>query len=135
MNRSRFTAATVTAAMAVAVTLGIVPLAVAAPAAVAASPCVNDLQAAQTSNNAAIAADLVNDTSTARTHNLSTATSLVAAMGDCVGQPPVVGANILTASATNATALVYNLLGASASALSSERATASSLTQALANAT
>lgn len=134
MNRSRLAAATVTAAMAVAAAVGFAPLAVAAPAA-APSACVSDLQAAQTSNNAAIAADQVNNTSVARTYNLSTATALIAAMGDCAGQPPVVGSNVLTASASNAVALVYNLLGASASALSSEQATASALTQALAVAT
>ncbi|MFC6485609.1 hypothetical protein ACFQGN_32630 [Streptomyces goshikiensis] len=99
------------------------------------SVCVTDLQAAQTSNNAAIAADQVNNTAAARTANLSTATSLVAAIGDCAGQVPTVGANVLTASASNAVALVYNLLGASASALSAEQATASSITQALAVAT
>ncbi|MFE2928612.1 hypothetical protein ACFXG5_33280, partial [Streptomyces goshikiensis] len=81
---------------------------------------------------AAIAADQVNNTTAARTANLSTATSLVAAIGDCAGQVPAVGANVLTASASNAVALVYNLLGASASALSAEQATASSITQALA---
>ncbi|MEV0415009.1 hypothetical protein AB0I68_30500 [Streptomyces sp. NPDC050448] len=135
MNRSRLAAATVTAAMALGAAVGIAPLAVAAPAAAATSACVSDLQAAQTSNNLAIAADQVNNTATARTYNLSAATSLAAALGDCVGQPPVVGANVLTASASNAVALVYNLLGASGSALSSEQATASALTQALAVAT
>ncbi|MDV9192077.1 hypothetical protein R6L23_28380 [Streptomyces sp. SR27] len=134
MNRSRLAAATVTAAMAAAAAVGFAPLAVAAPAA-APSACVSDLQAAQTSNNAAIAADQVNNTPAARTANLSTATSLVAAIGDCAGQPPVVGANVLTASASNAVALVYNLLGASSSALGAEQATASALTQALAVAT
>ncbi|MGW0754046.1 hypothetical protein [Streptomyces sp. NPDC002587] len=134
MNRCRLAAATVTAVMAVAAAVGFAPLAVAAPAA-AVSACVSDLQAAQTSNNAAIAADQVNNTAAARTYNLSTATSLVAALGDCAGQPPVVGSNVLSANANNAVALVYNLLGASASALASEQATASSLTQALAVAT
>ncbi|MFF7977423.1 hypothetical protein [Streptomyces sp. NPDC007905] len=133
MNRSRLAAAT--AAMAVAAAVGIAPLAEAAPAAVAASSCVTDLQAAQTSNNAAIAADQDDDTRAARNHNLSTATWLVAAVGGCTGQPSAVGSNVLTASATNATALVYNLLGVSVAALSSEQATASALTQALANAT
>ncbi|MER5934840.1 hypothetical protein [Streptomyces sp. NPDC002054] len=135
MNRSRLAAATVTAAMAAAAAVGFAPLAVAAPALAAPSACVIDLQSAQTSNNAAIVADQANNTAAARTYNLSTATALVAAMGDCAGQPPVVGSNILTASASNAVALVYNLLGASASALSAEQATASALTQALAVAT
>ncbi|MEU6064698.1 MULTISPECIES: hypothetical protein [Streptomyces] len=133
MIRSRLAAATVTAALAAGAVVGIAPLAMATPAA-AASPCVNDLEAAQASNNAAIAADQANDTTTARTHNLSTATSLVAAMGDCLGQPQVVVANILTASATNASAIVHNWIGASSSALSSEQATASAIDQALANA-
>ncbi|MGW7327352.1 hypothetical protein ACWGIU_01710 [Streptomyces sp. NPDC054840] len=135
MDRSRLAAATVTAAIALAAAVGIAPLAAAAPAAAAASACVNDLEAAQATNDAAIAADQVNDTATARTYNLATATSLVAAMGDCAGQPPVVGANVLTASSSNAVALVYNLLGASGAALASEQATASALTQALAVAT
>ncbi|MFF9510040.1 hypothetical protein ACF1BU_24010 [Streptomyces sp. NPDC014724] len=135
MIRSRLAAATVTAAMAAGAVVGIAPLAVAAPAAATASPCVSDLQAAQASNNAAVAADQANDTRTAFANNLTTATSLVAALGDCVGQSPVVGANILTASGANATAIVSNLLGASGSALSSEQATDSSITQALANAT
>ncbi|MEU2913758.1 hypothetical protein ACWCQ0_29120 [Streptomyces massasporeus] len=127
-------AAVVTVTMAAGAVLGVAPLAVAAPAAAAVSACVSDLQAAQSSNNAAIAADQVNNTAGARTHNVVTATYLVAAIGDCHGQPPVVGANVLTASATNATALVQNLLGASSAALASEQATASALSQALANA-
>ncbi|MEU3220099.1 hypothetical protein [Streptomyces sp. NPDC006971] len=135
MFRSRLAAAAVTAALAAGAVVGIAPLATAAPAAVAASACVNDLQAAQTSNNAAIAADQANDTKAAFSSNLSTATSLASALADCAGQPPVVGANILTASATNATAIIYNLLGAAGSALRSEQATASSISQALANAT
>lgn len=134
MFRPRISAAAVTAVMAAGAALGIAPVALATPAAAAASPCVNDLTSAQASNNAAIAADQANDTQTARTQNLSTAVSLVAALGDCLGQPQVVGANILTASASNATAVVYNLIGASGSALSSEQATASAITQALANA-
>lgn len=133
MIRSRLAAATVTAALAAGAVVGIAPLAMAAPAA-AASPCVNDLAVAQASNYQAIAADRVNDTVTARAHNLSTATYLTAATGDCVGQPPVVGANIATASGNNATAALYNLIGASSAALSSERATASAIAQALANA-
>ncbi|MFF7405620.1 hypothetical protein [Streptomyces murinus] len=135
MFRPRITAAAVTAVMAAGTIVGVAPVVLATPAAAAASPCVNDLTSAQTANNAAIAADQANDTQTARTQNLSTAVSLVAALGDCLTQPQVVGANILTASATNATAVVYNLLGASSSALSSEQATASAITQALANAT
>ncbi|MEV0183507.1 hypothetical protein AB0I54_30055 [Streptomyces sp. NPDC050625] len=133
MFRSRLAAATVTAVLAAGAVVGIAPLAMAAPAA-AASPCVNDLAAAQASNNEAIAADQVGDTVTARTHNLSTATSLVAAMGDCAGQPQVVGANIVTAAGANAGATLYNLVGASSAALSAERATASAIDQALANA-
>ncbi|MEU9763750.1 hypothetical protein AB0D98_29390 [Streptomyces sp. NPDC047987] len=135
MFRSRLAAATVTATLAAGAVVGIAPLAAAAPAAAAASPCVNDLQAAQASNNAAIAADQANNTKVAFANNLRTATSLASALGDCAGQPPVVGVNILTASATNVTAIVYNLLGAAASALGSEQATASSISQALANAT
>ncbi|MGW2181828.1 hypothetical protein ACWCXX_27780 [Streptomyces sp. NPDC001732] len=135
MFRSRLAAATATAALAAGAVVGFAPLAAAAPAAVAASPCVNDLQAAQASNNAAIAADQANNTKAAFSSNLSTATSLASALGDCAGQPPVVGANVLMASATNATAIVYNLLGSASSALGSEQATASSISQALASAT
>ncbi|MFI9246568.1 hypothetical protein ACIGXF_29305 [Streptomyces sp. NPDC053086] len=133
MFRSRLATATVVTAMAAGAVVGIAPLATAAPAA-AVSACVADLQAAQTANNAAIAADQASNVAGARTHNAATATYLVAAIGDCQGQPQVVGSNILTATATNATALVYNLLGASSAALSSEQATASAITQALANA-
>ncbi|MGW0961880.1 hypothetical protein ACWD4K_23300 [Streptomyces gelaticus] len=135
MFRSRLAAATVTAALVAGAVVGLAPLAAAAPAAVAASACVNDLQAAQASNDAAIAADQANDTKAAFSSNLNTATSLASALGDCAGQPPTVGANVLMASATNATAIVYNLLGVAGSALSSERATASSISQALAGAT
>lgn len=134
MIRSRLAVITVTVVMAAGAVVGIAPLAAAAPAATTSS-CVNDLQAAQTSNNAAIAADQANDTKTAFSNNVTTATSLVAALGDCVGQPPVVGAGVLAASGTNVTAIVYNLLGVPASALSSEQATASSITQALAGTT
>ncbi|OIK23515.1 hypothetical protein [Streptomyces malaysiense] len=134
MFRPRITAAAVSVVMAAGAAVGIAPVVLATPAAAAASTCVNDLTSAQTSNNAAITADQASDTQTARTHNLSTAVSLVAALGDCLTQPQVVEANILTASATNATAVVYNLLGASSSALSSEQATAAAITQALANA-
>ncbi|MFE9360741.1 hypothetical protein ACFYPB_42710 [Streptomyces olivaceoviridis] len=132
MFRSRLAAAAAVTTMAAGAVVGIAPLAMAAPAAV--SACVADLQSAQTSNNAAIAADQANNPAAARTHNVSTATYLVAAIGDCQGQPQVVGTNVLAATATNATALVYNLLGASSAALGSEQATASALTQALANA-
>ncbi|MFG2221113.1 MULTISPECIES: hypothetical protein [unclassified Streptomyces] len=135
MFRSRLAAATVTAALAAGAVVGFAPLAAAAPTAVAASACVNDLQAAQASNNAAIAADQANDTKTAFSNNLSTAISLASVLGDCTGQPPVVGSNVLAASATNATAIIYNLLGSASSALSSEQATASSISQALASAT
>ncbi|MES4891002.1 hypothetical protein [Streptomyces sp. NPDC096012] len=135
MFRSRLAAAAVTATMAGGAVVGIAPLAMAAPAAAAASACVSDLQAAQTSNNAAIAADQASDPAGARSHDVATATYLAAAIGDCQGQPQVVGANVLTANATNATALVYNLLGAASAALGAEQATASAITQALANAT
>ncbi|UXY31904.1 hypothetical protein [Streptomyces sp. HUAS TT20] len=133
MFRSRLAAATVSAVLAAGAVVGIAPLALAAPA-TAASPCVNDLLAAQASNNDAITADQVGDTMTARTHNLSTTTSLGAAMNDCFGQPQIVGANILTASGHNAGALLSNLVGASSAALSSELAAASAIDQALANA-
>ncbi|MCX5114682.1 hypothetical protein OOK13_40710 [Streptomyces sp. NBC_00378] len=135
MFRSRIATVTVAAALAAGAVVGFAPLAAAAPAAVAASACVSDLQAAQASNSAAIAADQTNDTKAAFSSNLSTSTSLVSALGDCAGQLPVVGANVLMASATNAAASVYNLLGAASSALSSEQATASSISQALASAT
>ncbi|MFE3866289.1 hypothetical protein ACFXPT_38715 [Streptomyces goshikiensis] len=78
-------------------------------AAMAPSVRVSDLQANQASNDAAI--------------------------GDCAGRVPAVGANVLTASTSTASALVSNLLSASAAALSAERATEPSLTQALAVAT
>ncbi|AEY86821.1 hypothetical protein ACWC4C_06070 [Streptomyces olivaceoviridis] len=133
MFRSRLAAAAAVTTMAAGAVVGIAPLAMAAPDA-AVSACVADLQSAQTSNNAAIAADQANNPAAARTHNVSTATYLVAAIGDCQGQPQVVGTNVLAATATNATALVYNLLGASSAALGSEQATASAITQALANA-
>ncbi|MET8560813.1 hypothetical protein ABZV75_09465 [Streptomyces flaveolus] len=133
MFRSRLAAATVATAMAAGAVVGIAPLAMAAPAA-AVSACVADLQSAQTSNDAAIAADQANSPATARNHNVATATYLVAAIGDCLGQPQVVRTNVLTATAANATALVYNLLGASSAALSSEQAAASAISQALANA-
>ncbi|MCK7621748.1 hypothetical protein MUU72_01155 [Streptomyces sp. RS10V-4] len=132
MNRIRIAAST--AVVATALVLGAAPVASAAPARVAASACVTDLQAAQTSNNAAISADQLNNTSAARTANLSTATSLLSAVVDCLGQPSAVTANVLTATTSNAAAVVFNLLGASAAALDSERSTASALTQALANA-
>ncbi|MEU7428340.1 hypothetical protein [Streptomyces sp. NPDC040750] len=133
MIRFRLAAAAVVTTMAAGAIVGIAPLASAAPAA-AVSSCVADLQAAQTSNNAAIAADQASNPAGARSHNVATATYLLSAIGDCQGQPQVVGSNVLTATATNATALVYNLLGASSAALSSEQATASAITQALANA-
>ncbi|MGW4227027.1 hypothetical protein ACWEG1_26615 [Streptomyces bauhiniae] len=132
MFRSRLAAATATAALAAGAVVGIAPLATAAPAV---SACVSDLQSAQTANNAAIAADQANNAAGARIQNVAAATYLAAAIGDCQGQPTVVGANVLTATATNATALVYNILGVTSSALSSEQATASALTQALASAT
>ncbi|MEV5957557.1 hypothetical protein AB0M11_27955 [Streptomyces sp. NPDC051987] len=135
MFRSRLAAATATATMAAGAIVGIAPLATAAPAAAAVSSCVADLQSAQTANNAAIAADTASNPAGARTHNLATATYLVAAMGDCQGQPQVVGSNILTASATNAIALLQNLFGNANAALGSEQATASAISQALANAT
>ncbi|MFC8277850.1 hypothetical protein ACFUJR_36035 [Streptomyces sp. NPDC057271] len=134
MFRSRIAAAAVTATMAVGAVVGIAPLAMAAPAAAAVSPCVSALESAQASNDAAIAADEANDPAAARTHNVVTATYLVSAIGDCQGQPQVVGANILTASASNGTALVYNILGVTSAALAAEQATASALDQALANA-
>ncbi|MGW0880216.1 hypothetical protein [Streptomyces sp. NPDC002671] len=134
MFRSRLAAATVTATMAAGAVVGIAPLAMATPAAAPASACVGDLQSAQTSNNAAIAADQADDPAAARTHNVATAAYLEAAIGDCQGQPQVVGAGILMATATNATALVYNILGFSSVALGSEQATASAISQALANA-
>ncbi|MET8695317.1 hypothetical protein ACFTT0_06620 [Streptomyces bauhiniae] len=132
MFRSRLAAAAATAALAAGAVVGIAPLATAAPAV---SACVSDLQSAQTANNAAIAADQANNAAGARIQNVAAATYLAAAIGDCQGQPTVVGANVLTATATNATALVYNILGVTSSALSSEQATASALTQALASAT
>ncbi|MEW2319362.1 hypothetical protein [Streptomyces bauhiniae] len=132
MFRSRLAAVTATAALAAGAVVGIAPLATAAPAV---SACVSDLQSAQTANNAALAADQANNAAGARIQNVAAATYLAAAIGDCQGQPTVVGANVLTATATNATALVYNILGVTSSALSSEQATASALTQALASAT
>ncbi|MBQ1090438.1 hypothetical protein [Streptomyces sp. B93] len=142
MFRSRLAAATVTAVMAAGVVAGVAPLAAAAPAesvsasapAQAASTCVSDLQAAQASNNAAIAASQANDPSGARNHNLATATHLVSAIGNCQGQPQVVGTNVLAATAANATALVYNLLGATTAGLGAEQAAASAISQALAHA-
>ncbi|WP_030594693.1 hypothetical protein [Streptomyces anulatus] len=131
MFRSRFAVAAVTATMAVGAVVGIAPVAMAAPVA---SACVTALESAQTSNNAAIAADEANNPAAARTHNVVTATYLVSAVGDCQGQPQVVGANILTASASNGTALVYNILGVTSAALAAEQATASAISQALANA-
>ncbi|MYV43149.1 hypothetical protein GT030_30920 [Streptomyces sp. SID1328] len=133
MFRSRLAAAAATAALAAGAVVGIAPLATAAPAAV--SACVSDLQSAQTANNAAIAADQANNPAGARIQNVAAATYLAAAIGDCQGQPNVVGANVLTATATNATALVYNVLGVTSSALGAEQATASAITQALASAT
>ncbi|KUL43818.1 hypothetical protein ADL22_13100 [Streptomyces sp. NRRL F-4489] len=133
MNRIRIV--TGTATLAAALVLGAAPLAsAAAPARVAVSACVTDLQAAQSSNNAAISADQVNNTAAARNHNLSTATSLLSAAVDCLGQPSTVTANVLTATTSNAAAVVFNLLGASGAALDSERSTASAISQALANA-
>ncbi|MFF9373260.1 hypothetical protein ACF1BB_01765 [Streptomyces griseoluteus] len=133
MFRSRLAAAAATAALAAGAVVGIAPLATAAPAAV--SACVSDLQSAQTANNAAIAADQANNPAGARIQNVATATYLAAAIGDCQGQPNVVGTNVLTATASNATALVYNILGVTSSALGAEQATASAITQALASAT
>ncbi|MGW5332792.1 hypothetical protein [Streptomyces bauhiniae] len=132
MFRSRLAAAAATAALAAGAVVGIAPLATAAPVV---SACVSDLQSAQTANNAAIAADQANNPAGARIQNVAAATYLAAAIGDCQGQPTVVGANVLTATATNATALVYNILGVTSSALAAEQATASALTQALASAT
>ncbi|MER7690936.1 hypothetical protein [Streptomyces sp. NPDC097610] len=131
MFRSRLA----TAAIAAGAIVGIAPLAMAAPAAAAVSSCVDDLQAAQTANNAAIAADTASNPAGARTHNLTAAMYLVAAMGDCQGPPKAVGSNILTASATNAIALLQNLLGNASAALGSEQAAATAISQALANAT
>lgn len=132
MFRTRIAAAAATAALAAGAVVGIAPLASAGPMVTA---CVSDLQSAQTANNAAIAADQANNPAGARIQNVAAATYLAAAIGDCQGQPTTVGANVLTATATNATALVYNILGITSSALSSEQATASALTQALASAT
>lgn len=132
MFRTRIAAAAATAALAAGAVVGIAPLASAGPMVTA---CVADLQSAQTANNAAIAADQANNPAGARIQNVAAATYLAAAIGDCQGQPTTVGVNVLTATATNATALVYNILGITSSALSSEQATASALTQALASAT
>ncbi|WP_310723467.1 hypothetical protein [Streptomyces sp. N2A] len=134
MNRVRIAAATGTSAVAIALALGVAPMASAAPAKAAVSACVSDLEAAQNSNNAAIAADQANNTNAARVHNLSTTTSLLSAAVDCLGQPSGVTANVLTATTSNVAATVFNVLGASAAALNSEQSTAAAITSALANA-
>jgi hypothetical protein len=135
MNRNRIPALVAVAALSTAGVLGMAPSALAATpaAAQAASTCVQDLQAAQTSNNAAIAADTAADTVTARTDNLSTVTSLTSAAVDClVGQPLNVVTNVVTATANNALATVFNTLGNSAAALDREQTTATAISEALA---
>ena len=136
MNRNRIVGVMATATLMAAGMVSMAPGALAAtPATVQASTCVQDLQAAQTSNNAAIAADNAANTVTARTYNLSTLTSLTSAAVDClIGQPVSVVINIVTATTNNALATVYNTLGNSAAALDSEQSTATAISDALASA-
>jgi hypothetical protein len=136
MSRNHITGLTAAVVLAAAAVVGVAPSAfAAAPAAAQASTCVQDLQAAQTSNNAAIAADTATNTVTARTDNLATLTSLTSAVVDCVlGQPLNVVTEIVTATANNAVAAVFNTLGNSAAALDREQTTATAISQALASA-
>ncbi|MEV7468022.1 hypothetical protein AB0O20_16195 [Streptomyces kronopolitis] len=136
MSRKQVAVLMGAAALAAAGVMGMAPSAFAAtPTAAQASTCVQDLETAQTSNNAAIAADNASNTVTARTHNLATLTSLTSAAVDCLaGQPSSVVTEIVTATANNAVATVFNTLGNSAAALGSEQTTATAISQALANA-
>jgi hypothetical protein len=136
MSRKRIAVLMSAATLAAAGVVGMAPSAFAAtPTAAQASTCVQDLQTAQTSNNAAIAADNVSNTVTARTNNLATLTSLASAALDCLaGQPSSVVTEIVTATANNAVATVFNTLGNSAAALASEQTIATAITQALASA-
>jgi hypothetical protein len=133
MKRTRVAALALSTVLGASV-LGVGPAALAGTASAAASTCVTDLTNAQTANAAAIAADQVGNTALARTNNVATGNALNSALIDCLSQPLVVDYNVVAAEVSVAAATVFNSLGSSGAALAAEQSAASSITQALANA-